>query len=227
MTNAKQSLSVLPVVHYRDRTQAFSQSELAFDAGAPGIFLISHNRHDALLAPLACDIKARHPDKFVGVNHLGLSAVESFADVLRSGLDGMWTDRPGVDSRGVRDERLFHLAQEHPALRVFASVAFKYQAMEVDPPMAARHALDAGYLPTTSGTATGVAAPLAKIRAMSEATGRKLAIASGMTAENIRILGPYLSHVLVATGVSKDEYHFDYELLRQFLGLAAQVSFDG
>jgi hypothetical protein len=227
MTSPEQSLQVYPVVHYRDRAQAFSQSELAFDAGAPGVFLISHNQHDELLVPLACDIKARHADKFVGVNHLGLSAVESFRALLASGLDGMWTDRPGVDSRGVHDKRLADLAQDHPALRVFASVAFKYQDADEDPPLAARLALSAGYLPTTSGTATGVAAPLAKVKAMSEATGRKLAIASGMTAENIRILGPHLSHVLVATGVSTDEYHFDYELLRQFLGLAAQVSFDG
>ncbi|MDF8364697.1 hypothetical protein [Achromobacter anxifer] len=204
-----------------------NQSELAFDAGAPGVFLISHNQHDAQLAPLGCELKERHPDKFVGVNHLGLSAIDSFTALLRSGLDGMWTDRPGVDSRGVQNKQLFELAREHPALSVFASVAFKYQAADENPPQAARHALTAGYLPTTSGSATGVAAPLEKVKFMSAATGGRLAIASGMTAANISVLGPYLSHILVATGVSTDEYHFDYELLRQFLGLAAQVSIDG
>lgn len=227
MSTSMRSLIVYPVVHYRDRSQAMNQSELAFDAGAPGIFLISHNQHDGELAPLGCEIKDRHPAKFVGVNHLGLSAVDSFTALLRSGLDAMWTDRSGVDSSGVRDTRLHQLAQEHPSLRVFASVAFKYQATDADPPLAARHALEAGYLPTTSGAATGVAAPLDKVRAMSVASEGNLAIASGMTAENLPILGPYLSHILVATGVSTDEYHFDYELLRQFMGLAAHVSFEG
>jgi len=63
---------------------------------------------------------------------------------------------------------------------------------------------------TTSGPGTGEAASVSKIRAMKAALGDfPLAIASGITPENV---GPYLGVAdcfLVATGISADFSDFD------------------
>jgi predicted TIM-barrel enzyme len=75
----------------------------------------------------------------------------------------------------------------------------------------------AGYMDivTTSGPATGQAAAPDKIRAMKEALGTfPLAIASGITAQNI---GNYLNTAdcfLVATGISSSRSELNEELVK-------------
>lgn len=90
-------------------------------------------------------------------------------------------------------------------------------AAEPSPAMAALNALTLGFVPTTSGPATGKAPELSKVRAMWDEADHTLAVASGLTPDNIAAFAPYVSHALVATGVSRDEHHFDAELLRVFV----------
>lgn len=126
----------------------------------------------------------------------------------------------GADQLG---RALAQFAGSQPQIRLFASVAFKYRPHEPDPPLAAKNALDCGFIPTTSGIATGVAADLGKIVAMSKAIGGKLAIASGMTPENIGEYAPYLSDCLVSTGISLDDFRIDEDRLARFIAAAQRV----
>lgn len=112
--------------------------------------------------------------------------------------------------------------QQPKAPRFYGSVAFKYQAPEPDPAGAAVQALKLCMLPTTSGPGTGHAPDVEKARSMAAAVARgplggELAVASGMTPENVSAFLPYFTHFLVATGVSKDEHHFDEARLVQFI----------
>jgi hypothetical protein len=212
---------VLPVIHYLSCEQAVEQAALAFEVGADGVFLITHHGNDqALKAPLDA-IRAAYPDKFIGVNFLTLSPIGALQLANDWGVKNLWLDNAGVSSAGTSliGCEFFEEYCINP-LTVFASVAFKYQAPEPDPGEAARCAAARGYIPTTSGTGTGSAPPLEKIIAMSnDVCGGKLAIASGMTPDNVAQFAPYLSHIFVATGVSSDEHHFDYELLSRFIGI--------
>jgi predicted TIM-barrel enzyme len=63
----------------------------------------------------------------------------------------------------------------------------------------------------TSGSATGVPADLTKIRVMSDTLTENtaLAIASGITAENISSYLPYVEAFLVGTGLEKEFGVFD------------------
>ena len=71
---------------------------------------------------------------------------------------------------------------------------------------------------TTSGTATGQAASLSKIRQIRAAIGdHPLAIASGLTPENITSYLPYANCFLVATGISRSFEMFDPVLMRTFI----------
>lgn len=260
---------VLPVVHHANAALSIAQAELALACGADGVFLISHGGRNADLAAPAQAIKARHPDKAVGLNLLGEPALDALKLVVELGLDMVWTDDPGVTSAGFTEEgseltdvlwgnELPHLRRPkdpvfaksafdvqmlHPLF--FGSVAFKYQPFDPMPEFAARFATMGGMIPTTSGPGTGQPPDVAKLQSMRDELERlrvdqsgrpltfqlhslplptppstPLAIASGMTPENLADFLPHVTHFLVATGVSTDMHHFDGARLRRFVEIA-------
>lgn len=215
---------VFPVIHHLDEETTLSEADIAFACGATGVFLISHGGQDLDLLPLAKTIKGR-TGKYVGINLLRHTAAEALEYATIYGLDGVWADDCGVSSKGTSSAGDF-LADlsENSNLDVFASVAFKYQPDEPNPPLAAIEALRLGWIPTTSGSGTGHAPEVEKIKSMYEATKAGgdlglLAIASGMTPENVANYVPYLTHILVSTGVSSDAYHFDPIRLKQLISI--------
>lgn len=212
---------VYPVIHYKDDDTTISEAVKASRAGADGVFLISHIGHNERLIPLAVKIKEKLKLE-VGLNFLGESALYTAKIVRENNLDMIWADYCGVSSEGLEYEGhdLADWACLNEQIKVFASVAFKYQGFEPSPSLAASEALKAGFIPTTSGSGTGSAPSIDKIRDMSIAVQGTLAVASGMTCENVNEFKPYLSHILVATGISDDEYHFNIDKLRKFVTIA-------
>ena len=212
-------MNVFPVIHFLNSDLALEQASLAKDAAADGVFLINHHGDDDVLCEVATRIKSAHPDFKVGINLLTRRPMEAALRARSLGLDMVWADNMGVSSEGLTPEGadLSQFAADNPDICLFASVAFKYQPAEPEPPRAARKAQAAGFIPTTSGDVTGRAPDIFKVASMSVACGGDLAVASGMTPENIGEYAPLLSHVLVATGVSLDEHRFDYERLIRFV----------
>lgn len=207
---------VLPVIHHIDNETALQEAKLAYESGADGIFLISHNGTNSLLPELGKKIKAQYPKFKVGLNLLGEPIMHAAHITKENNLDMVWGDSCGVSSLGLTNEgqQLSDWAKENPEVEVFAAVAFKYQRVEHDPKLAAQNAKNAGFIPTTSGSGTGHAPSVDKIKNMSDDL---LAVASGMDCDNVKEFAPYLSHILVATGVSIDDHHFDEEKLYKFI----------
>lgn len=225
---------VIPVIHYGSDELAIGNAQIAFDAGCAGVFLIHMDGKNRLLAPVARRIKERWPDRLVGINYLGLDAAEAVKRNIADGLDMTWTDqqlthsaqKTWADAERVRDAALREF--EH---LVFAGVAFKGQLPEPRPDIAALAAAKFGFIPTTSGPATGVAAEAEQIARLRAAIGdAPLAIASGITPDNVHEFAPNLSHILVASGVSSSFYKFDFEKLYQLrsrVDLLAEQHSDG
>lgn len=208
---------VYPVIHHLSRELSLEQARLAQRCASAGVFLISHLGQDKEVLDVAWELKqaVKAAGLEVGVNLLSTPAALAIELAREAGLDMLWADHMGVDSSGLSAEGHACAQQARQGgLRLFASVAFKYQAREANPPEAARQAFAAGFVPTTSGKGTGHAPELEKIVRMSEQCEGQLAVASGMTPENIAEFAPYLSDVLVATGVSLDEYRIDEFRLR-------------
>lgn len=213
---------VFPVVHHRWASVTANQAELALSLGADGVFLIAHDdtdtEHDLIV--LANHVARAHPDRLVGVNFLNLTAVPALELAQAHGLRAVWVDDPGITSLGCsrEGERFAAQASLWP-MEVFASVAFKYQAPDPLPGLAAQLVTARGLLPTTSGSGTGHAPEVAKIRQMRAALqdDQRLAIASGMDPENIAQFLPFATDFLVATGVSLDAHHFDPVRLERFI----------
>lgn len=210
--------SVLPVVHVESLKQAKRNARAARDAGADGIFLINHGMVDKALLDIHAAVTEALPDFWIGVNCLGLSPHQVFLAVSPS-VGGVWVDNPGIDED--RDdqpyaERVVALRQSHaPACLYFGGVAFKYQRPVEDLEAACRVAAKYMDVVTTSGPGTGHAADIEKIRRMKVALGETpLAIASGITPENVREYLPYADSLLVATGISRNDTELDPGLTR-------------
>lgn len=214
---ASERPEIWPVIHLQSPSQGITNARLAAKCGCQGVFLISMHGDDTMIDPVADDIKRQLPNLKVGVNYLTKSADKALSDSLAAGHHATW-----ADDAGIRSDAPSPLAHRCEALLIhrtehlfFAGVAFKYRQKEPDPPRAAARALYLGFLPTTSGAATGSAPDVGKLAGIRAAISPSapLAVASGITPDNVAVLGPYLSHILVATGVSRSFHDFDAGLL--------------
>jgi predicted TIM-barrel enzyme len=227
MSDIQRSRWVFPVVHHDNVGLSISQANLAAQCGADGVFLISHNDRNDELFVAAREIKNIHPDLPIGINLLGESALMALKRVREAGLEMVWTDHPGVTSAGwtTPGHMLARELQKGLNPMFFGSVAFKYQPHDPEPQMAAQYAHSVGMIATTSGTRTGSAPEVDKVRRMMDtlrettASDRPaaLAVASGMTPENVQDFLPHVTHFLVATGVSLDMHHFNAHRLTRFI----------
>jgi predicted TIM-barrel enzyme/protein-tyrosine-phosphatase len=209
--------AVLPVVHLGDARQALRNAGIAYDAGCDGVFLINHSVDFASLLAIHREVAAAFQGWWIGVNCLDLDPHEVFAQLPPS-VGGVWVDNAFIEE--AREEQpaaeAIDAARRHSGWEglYFGGVAFKYQRPVYELEAAARRAARFMDVVTTSGTGTGIAAQLEKIRAMKSALGtHPLAIASGITPENVHQYLPLADSFLVATGVSRDGgrdfWHFD------------------
>jgi len=216
---------LLPVVHVTDPRQVVVNIRIAGDNGADGVFLINHGdvSHNQLLAFLSIG-KDMFPDMWFGVNFLDLTNKEAFRNAP-SFLDGIWSDNAFV-------EEVVELAgnKETYDLTVkggvdfkglfFGGVAFKYQAQPRllgETAFAATQYVD---VITTSGDKTGEPPSVEKIRTMRMAIDEHpLAVASGMTPENVSQYLDFVDCFLVATGINVegDFYNLDPLKVRDFV----------
>jgi len=198
---------VLPVVHVTNLEQALRNVNIAQGEGADGVFLINHSMGHGRLLEIYGQVIMRWPGLWVGVNCLDLGTETVFERVPR-GMAGVWTDD------GLIEEN----CQDQPAAEAllatqrrcnweglyFGGVAFKYQRTVANLAAVARTAAYYLDVVTTSGPGTGQAAAPEKLRVMREALGEHpLALASGVTPENIPSYLPYVDCFLVATGISR------------------------
>lgn len=212
---------ILPVVHVESELQALRNIELALRHGADGIFLINHSIGAASLLAIHVAASEQFPQAWIGVNCLDLPPAEVFTRIPKR-VDGVWTDNAMIDESSDEQPQAQSVldARQRAGSRAlyFGGVAFKYQRDVKDLAAAARKATSFMDVVTTSGPGTGQAAHIEKIRAMKQALGTfPLAIASGITPENIEIYLPYSDCYLVATGISGSFTQLDESLLHKLV----------
>ncbi|MDP3762870.1 MAG: BtpA/SgcQ family protein [bacterium] len=219
----------LAVVHVTDYFQALHNVDVAARAGADGAFLISHgNVCGAELIEILRTIKEERKSHgfapfWLGVNCLDMRGTEVFKKVPPD-TEGVWLDDlsirrhdPGLSR--VKKIRYARLRSRWRGL-LFGGVAFKYQEAVPLARLAevTRIAKDFTDVITTSGEETGKPPTVEKIRVMSEAAGGPglIAVASGMTPENVGAYKPYAKYFLVSTGVSESFTKLDPSRVRAF-----------
>lgn len=204
-------MKIIPVIHHKNEVLSMNNAEMCAKNKAYGVYLISMDGDNSGLSALARRIKLSFPELMVGINLLGYSAIDSIYEGLNYSLDMTWSDCPVVTGNSITEEAQ-RIKEEIKYTKhlFFNSVAFKYQKVEKNIPQAVLNSQILNFIPTTSGEATGHAADLSKIKTMKQSLGNyPLAIASGLTPENVHEYTPYIEYGLVATGISEDFYTFD------------------
>ena len=203
---------LLPVIHPVDERAARASVRVAVEAGCRGVFLINQGMSADQVLALMMTVRRDHPRLWIGVNLLGHPPAEVLARGLAAGegrLDGIWTDHAGVEPDGRADQAAaFATARGGWRGLYLGGVAFKYQAPVPAERLGEVARIASAYLDVvcTSGPGTGHAADPAKVIAMREGLGPEpaLALASGVTDENVAGYLPYVDAYLVGTGIEHE-----------------------
>lgn len=218
--------TLIIVVHVDNEQQAMRNVRIAQDEGVDGVFLINHQISAKRLLKVYARVKQLYPSLWIGLNCLDLSPIETL-EILPNNVDGLWFDNPGIseeDHDPVALVRNFSKSRdEHGQYGIcFGGVAFKYQKPTKDPARVAKLVAPFIDVITTSGDGTGIAASFEKIRLMKKSIGdHPLAIASGITPENVRAYMPYADCFLVATGVSDSHSELNPTRVRKLVQIVS------
>lgn len=216
---------VWPVIHVTTEANALEDIKMIMDAGCSGAFLISMTGQDDDIDPIVIKSKELYPKFPIGVNYLSMVASHALQRSLNLKCDATWSDNCGITSKGY-DSVAFVLERMllgYPNHLYFGSVAFKYQPHEDDPGFAARVAELAGMIPTTSGSSTGHPPSVEKLETM-RGYVQSLAVASGISSENVSELGPYVTHILIASAISNQYDRIDKDKLTEFMDKVSQLN---
>lgn len=216
-------MNIIPVIHHIDENTTLNNAKLCSTYNAYGIFLISMDAINNDLPYLAKLIKEKYPNLKVGINLLGETAYNSVQKSIEFNLDMTWSDNPIISNNKLHSDvnSIFNYLKNYKNHLFFNSVGFKYQNIDNSLENSCFISNLNGFITTTSGEATGVAANLEKIKLMKNALKESpLAIASGLSCENISDYINYCDYGLISTGISKDYYNFDEYLLDKIIKLS-------
>lgn len=197
-----------PVIHcisplYGGIKHAQQNSKIAFENGADGVFLIGHTMKCGELLAIYQQVRLLYPEKWIGINFLDIPADRDWSRLtlvvrLAHGLNGLWMDALPIATAQLEVRK---------GLELFGGVAFKY----IDPGLSGERlqqkCAEASVLVhtvTTSGNETGSPPEVSKLKVMRAAVGpgTRLALASGVCAENVRDFLPYVDTFLVASSIT-------------------------
>ena len=212
---------VLPVIHVASAEQARRNTAIAKTAGADGVFLINHSIASDALLNIYGEIADLFPNWWIGVNCLDLDPETVFARISPR-VSGVWVDNAMIQEGQTDqpDAEAVLRAQSENGWKglYFGGVAFKYQRHVSDLTKAAQVARGFIDVVTTSGPGTGKAAHVEKIRTMKAALGDfPLAIASGITPDNVLDYLPHSDCYLVATGIGSSFEELDPVLVNRLI----------
>ena len=202
----------LPVIHVLNEEQMLRNLTISKNAGADGVFLINHGILTFReLLRLHSRAVLEFPDWWIGVNCLDLSGVDVF-QFLDNSVSGVWVDNGGIDGKKNIQAKKILFSKENSSWNglYFGGVSFKYQNNIPDDFLASSIAMGFMDIITTSGPATGKKASVEKISIMKHALGStRLALASGVTCDNVIECLPFVDIFLVATGISDSFYELN------------------
>lgn len=195
---------LLPVIHVTDKEQALRNTAIAVEAGTDGVFLINHDVRSDGLIEIFQEVRRKYPSIWLGINVLDLNPFYAFQTVRDQGANGLWTDTLFVpEENGGSIPRLWDGLY-------FGGAAFKYQNDTRDLGLIVREAMAFSDIVTTSGEETGSPPDSEKIKTMHHMLWEHpMAIASGITLENIHQFLPLCECYLVATGISSNFTELD------------------
>ncbi len=203
---------LLPVIHPVSRESALGGVEIAHRAGCRGVFLIDQGMSAGEVLGLLLEVRRRWPDLWVGLNLLSDEPKEALRHALSAcegRLDGLWSDNALIDERSTSQPAAQQFLDARRELGweglFFGGVAFKYQRPVPPEDLGRAASTAAPYMDVicTSGPGTGYAAEAGKVATMRSGVGpsHAMALASGVTEDNVADYLPYVEAYLVGTSL--------------------------
>ena len=185
---------IIPVIHMINENQVLTNVKTCVECGIKKVFLINHVVTIDDLIKCANRVKKEYPTLWVGINMLGSPTETSLSQSL-PGIDGLWCDATITPER-AKSYRNFKGM-------FFGGLAFKYQPQPSDLKSACEEAKLATDVATTSGVGTGRPADVQKIKDIRGFLGNHpMAIASGVSAQNIDRYKGIANYLLVASSIT-------------------------
>ncbi|MBP6926040.1 MAG: hypothetical protein KBC22_03220 [Candidatus Pacebacteria bacterium] len=205
---------------------AIANTKIAMGNFADGIFLIGHAVNYGQMCHIYENVRKQFPDIWIGINFLDVTVLFDdgalLTDLVKDclGLNGLWLDHLPI-----------HRLLIDSSIEVFGGVAFKYIDPDIRGEQLKKSCDQAAQLVdviTTSGTKTGSAPDVAKLEEIRRNIGneKRLALASGVTLENVSLFLPTVSDFLVASSITervKDFGNHEYLIPEKVLALATQI----
>ena len=209
----RRSRVFLPVIHPVSTETALDSIQTAIASGADGIFLINQGMSTSQVLDFIPEVYRRHESLWIGINLLGSNPEEVIGLIADLPVGGIWSDNASIDEHSDAQpagER-FRQARQQSGWDglYFGGVAFKYQRDVPDAllPAAAKNASPWMDVITSSGPGTGYAASVEKAKALRfGADTHPLALASGVSPENVAEFLPYVDAYLVASEIETSKY---------------------
>ncbi|MBE3112729.1 MAG: adenine phosphoribosyltransferase [Acidobacteria bacterium] len=212
---------LLPVVHPISREAALEAICVAHTCGVKGVFLIDQGMSEREVLQLAREVRDQYPSLWIGLNLLSRTAAKTLTTTYNRGwrVDGIWSDWAGIEENRVAGSshpvaEAFLNARRNASWEglYFGGVAFKYQREVAPSDLAVAAEMSVPYMDVlcTSGPGTGHPADIEKVRALRAGLGdHAMALASGITPENVQSYMPYVQAFLVGTGIESQLGVFD------------------
>lgn len=213
-----------PVIHNEHVEKTVRDTEKVLNAGADGVFLINRvNNANSLLTRFNA-ISKEFPEAAIGLNFSEMrNPFDVYTFLNSSGVApyAVWTDWYLLDSEQMECLNLLTPTQNTRKSKLFAGVSHKAASYIEDPFLSAQMAVMADgnvdYV-TTTGPGTGLPAPTEKLTAMRHAVKyAKLAVTSGVSAENVGNIVPLVDAILVASSLESYFGEIDDDRLRMFM----------
>ena len=180
-----------------DENQVLTNVETCIECGVKKVFLINHAVSTEDLLKCAFRVKKEYPNLWVGINMLNVPTHIALQNLFE-GIDGLWCDAT-ITSTQAKSVRNFNGL-------FFGGLAFKYQPQPIDLEFACKDAMKATDVATTSGDGTGEEANIEKIKNIRTFLGNHpMAIASGVSVENVDNYKVIVNYLLVASSITSDE----------------------
>lgn len=206
-----------PVVHVDNLDQALANLEICVQSQADGAFLINHEISAMNLDLIFMKCRVEYPELFLGLNFLDLSPTQAM-DVIDNGVSALWTDNAfileGQDEQtyaqnvlDIKDDEVFPWRGQY-----FGGVAFKYQKPVKDLEKVCLIAKQYMDVVCTSGPGTGKPADVEKLMKMKSVLDQTpLAVASGISIDNVLNYKDCVDIFMVASSIGKDFLNLDLE----------------
>jgi len=188
-----------------------------------GVWIESANCTSDVLHEVIAAFKITYPGRWIGINLIGETFMAVVEFLKKSTPDGIWMDRSyltDADYQTLPNLILDFFHRSGWTGLYFGGVLFKYVNTQVaDEDKLCQNAREYMDVLTTSGVGTGIAIDKEKLIKIKSSVGDKqvVAVASGITAENIDIIKDYCDIYMLRTAIVDKNDDVDIAALNAFV----------